>query len=113
VLEDTIGELGIRILVGGELSPATAVRVADGWGGDRLRAFTKGDALVLVWMTAWDRAEDATDFAGAMPVVRPDARIDQRDDRVLVLLGPESPASPMLAALASRVWQHTQVRRPS
>lgn len=106
-VEDTVGELGIRILIGHGLSPAGAAAAADGWGGDRLRALARGDDLVLVWMTAWDREADAVDFAGALPVVRPDARIERRGARVLVVLGPPA-RQPRLDGLAARVWERTR-----
>jgi hypothetical protein len=110
-VEDTLGELGVRILVGRGLSAVSAARVAEGWGGDRLRALAKGDELVLVWMTAWDRPEDASDFAGALPVVRPEALVQQRSDCVLVVLGPAGPTAPVLGALAARVWDRTRFAR--
>ena len=106
-VEDTVGELGIRILIGHGLSPAGAAAAADGWGGDRLRALARGDDLVLVWMTAWEREADAVDFGGALPVVRPDARIERRGARVLVVLGPPGP-EPRLDAIAARVWERTR-----
>ena len=59
-------------------------------------------------MTAWDREEDATDFAGALPVVRPDAHIERRADHVLVILGPAGPAGPSLERVAARVWERTR-----
>jgi len=106
-VEDTVGELGIRILVGHGLSPAGAAAAADGWGGDRLRALARGDDLLLVWMTTWDGEADAVDFAGALPVVRPDARVERRGAHVLVVLAPPG-ASPPLDALAARVWERTR-----
>jgi len=106
VYEDTLGELDVRTLALTRLSGADAARVADGWGGDRLRALARGDDLVIVWMTAWDSPADAAEFADAMPRVLPDARIERRTDRVLVLVGPAGGLD--LAALARRVWRATQ-----
>ncbi|HLK11790.1 MAG TPA: hypothetical protein VKW76_10450 [Candidatus Binatia bacterium] len=110
VYEDTLGELDVRTLAFGRLPGAVAARVADGWGGDRLRALARGDDLVLVWMTAWDSLADAGEFADAMPHVLPDARIERRQDRVLMLLGPAG--GPDLPRLAARVWRESVVRRP-
>src|SRR5207249_4579719 len=66
ILEDTIGELGIRVLATRALPAERAVLVAAGWGGDRLRALQRGADLVLVWMTAWDSPADAGEFADAL-----------------------------------------------
>jgi hypothetical protein len=112
-LEDTLGELQLRVLAARFLDRARAARVADGWGGDRLRALTRGDALVLVWMTAWDSLDDAAEFAAALPEIAPEALVERRDDRVLVLLGPAGGGGPDLDALARRVWSGTTLRRPA
>src|SRR5207249_2239333 len=42
ILEDTIGELGIRVLARRALPAERAAQVAEGWGGDRLRALRRG-----------------------------------------------------------------------
>jgi len=107
VVEDTLGELDVRVLAGRTLAPADAARVAAGWGGDRLRALVHGDQLVLVWMTAWDAPADAGEFAAVVPAVVPAARVEQQDDRVLVLVGG---GAVDLDRLAARVWRRTTTR---
>jgi hypothetical protein len=109
VLEDTLGELQIRVLAARFLPPERAERVAEGWGGDRLRALQQGPDVLLVWMTAWDSPDDAVEFADAMPAIAPDARVERREDRVLVLIGP--PAE--LDELPAAVWSKTALRRES
>ena len=109
-VEDTLGELDIRVLAGRSLAPADAADVAAGWGGDRLRALARGDQLVLVWMTAWDAPADADAFAAVVPAVVPAARVEQHDDRVLVLVG--DGGSVDLDRLAARVWRRTTTSRP-
>ena len=104
ILEDTLGELVIRVLAARVLPPEQAARVAEGWGGDRLGAFQRGTDLVLVWMTAWDSPTDTDEFAQALPALLPDARIERRHERVLVLLAPPGMD---LAALARNVWSRT------
>jgi hypothetical protein len=102
VLEDTIGELAIRVLAGRSLPAERAAVVADGWGGDRLRAFARGGDVAIVWMTVWDSATDAGEFADAMREIHRDAIVEARDARVLVLLGaPGDVARPVWTA-ASR-----------
>src|SRR5207244_4415159 len=66
ILEDTLGELTIRVLARRGLTEDRARGVADGWGGDRLRALVRGDELLLVWVTAWDGTPDAIEFFEAM-----------------------------------------------
>jgi len=97
-LSDTLGEAVIRIYASAVLPPAEAARVADGWDGDRLLAFARGDDLVVVWMTVWDTGADAVEFADAVPLMAPGALVQRRGTRVLVLLG----AWP--AALPAHVW---------
>ncbi|TMA58776.1 MAG: hypothetical protein E6J75_04575 [Deltaproteobacteria bacterium] len=107
ILEDTLGELTLRILVRRALTQDRAVAVADGWGGDRLRALARGDDLVLVWMTAWDTRADATEFFEAMPDVLPGTRVERRGERVLVLLGPPD----VLDGVSARVWARTTSKK--
>jgi hypothetical protein len=105
ILEDTLGELLVRVLAGRAFAADRAAQVADGWGGDRLRALARGHELALVWMTAWDSPGDATEFAAALPSLLPDARVEQREDRVLVLLGSVPEPGP--------IWERTKVFRPA
>ena len=72
--ETVMGELGIQVLaadgaewdpmsfsLGGQTMPNA--EAAAGWGGDRLVTLDGPDgAWVLVWQTAWDTPEDATEF---------------------------------------------------
>ena len=104
-LEDTLGELNIRLLARRSLPAAQAAEVADGWGGDRLRALARGGDLVLVWMTAWDSPADAGEFAAAMPELLRGARVERRETRVLVLLGPDGGPRVDLDRLAGAVWR--------
>ena len=104
--EDTLGELDVRVLAGRSLPAERAAAVADGWGGDRLCAFERGGALALVWMTAWDSPADAVEFADAMSTIVPDARVERRDERVLILAG-----APAGERLAPRVWARTTLTR--
>jgi hypothetical protein len=102
VLEDTLGELQLRVLAERTLPPASAATLAAGWGGDRLRALARGDDLVVVWLTAWDTTGDADEFAAAAPgVLADDAWVERRDDTVLVVL-PAPGVDP--AAVGAAVW---------
>ncbi len=109
-VEDTLGELGVRILGERLRDDARARRVADGWGGDRLRALARDGTLVVVWMTAWDADADAAEFADAAPAMIPAARVDRRGTHVLVLLGADA-GGVDLDGLATRVWGATRFSR--
>ncbi|HEV7733759.1 MAG TPA: hypothetical protein VGR62_16440 [Candidatus Binatia bacterium] len=106
VLADTLGELDILVLARRTLPAADAARIADGWDGDRLKAWQRGDDLLLAWMTVWDTEDDATEFAAAMPTMTPGARVEQRGTRVLVLVGPEVPGLAGSLLATSRVVTH-------
>jgi hypothetical protein len=67
VYENTIGELGIRIFVfehGKDQN--TALRAAAGWDGDRYVLVRTPSGHGIAWVTAWDSAVDAAEFAGAL-----------------------------------------------
>ena len=108
-VEDTLGELQIRVLARRALPPEHAASVADGWAGDRLRALARGDALLLVWMTAWDSPDEAREFAAAMPIIVPADRVERREDQVLVLAESAGAGAVDLDALAARVWRASDI----
>jgi hypothetical protein len=102
-----LGEFHVRLLAARVLPPADASRIAEGWGGDRLRALARGEELVLVWLTAWDSADEAAEFQGALPGMLPDAAVERRGDRVLAVLAPAGGGLDV-RALAARVWTTTR-----
>jgi len=103
VMADTLGEAVVRLLLRRAVPDEHAAAVADGWDGDRLATFARGDELVVVWLTAWDTERDAVEFAEAMPPVAPGASIERRGKRVLVLLGPRPPG------LAAGIWAGSSI----
>jgi hypothetical protein len=103
VLEDTFGELDVRVLAGRVFDPQRAGAIAAGWGGDRVRALARGDQLTIVWLSAWDSEADAIELADALPSLLPDAIVERRDSRVLMLLGPDT------KGLAARVWARSRL----
>lgn len=88
VLEDTLGEVYVRVLAERTLPGERAAAVAEGWGGDRLRALTRGDEVILVWMTTWDTPADADEWAAALPLLLPDAHVARREQHVLAVVAP-------------------------
>jgi hypothetical protein len=105
VLEDTIGELQMRILAARALPAERAQSIADGWGGDRLHAFARGDDLYLVWMTAWDSPAEAEEFAAASTEILPQAQVERRAARVLALVPPDGVRA---GTLAPAIWARTR-----
>lgn len=64
--ENTLGELGVTVLLGASVADR-ASSAAEGWGGDRLRAYRRDDGRVLlVWLTRWDTPRDAQEFFSAL-----------------------------------------------
>jgi hypothetical protein len=75
--DGVLGELTIAVLVGAETPVPTGPDVLDtgawtneaatGWGGDRWQVWAKGRKTVLLLLTIWDSAADASEFAAALP----------------------------------------------
>lgn len=62
IIDETLGELSIQLLLERTLPKEEAARAAAGWAGDTLLAFQQGDGLVLAWVTAWDERQEALEF---------------------------------------------------
>jgi hypothetical protein len=103
IVEDTFGELDVRVLAGRGFDPLRAGSIAGGWGGDRVRVLARGGDLVIVWLSAWDSEADAAELADALPTLLPDAAVERRGARVLMLLGSDT------AGLATRVWARSRL----
>jgi hypothetical protein len=66
--EDALGELQLRLLLGGRLSRQVAERAAAGWGGDRIAVVKNpltGD-LASLQLSRWDSPSDAVELANAL-----------------------------------------------
>jgi hypothetical protein len=66
--ENTLGELGLRILLSKAApSRAAAEAAAEGWGGDRLRSYIDGAGRhLLVWRIVMDTNRDADELEAAL-----------------------------------------------
>jgi hypothetical protein len=125
IAEDaTLGELTIRILAERFNDRARAASIAAGWDGDRLMALSRDDQLALVWLTAWDTDQDATEFFTAWraivasrhpgtPVASADIvtlegdepyHLERRGTKVLAI---EGPLDGDLSELAERIWRRS------
>lgn len=63
VVDNVVGEFGIRVLFTEWIDAVAGVDVGEGWRGDRYLAFEGGKALA--WVTLWATEEDANEFANA------------------------------------------------
>jgi hypothetical protein len=97
-LADTLGELVMRSLFARVFPPEQAARIAEGWDGDRLVAFARGQDLVVAWMSVWDTERDAVEFADSITQAMPATSVERRGRRVLVLRGPAP------AGTAAQLW---------
>ena len=85
LLDNVVGELGIRILLADWVDETAAPRIAEGWQGDRYRVFANGDALV--WRVAWRDQAKADAFQAALETYL-SRRYPKQGERVLKLLRP-------------------------
>jgi hypothetical protein len=60
VIDNVVGEMGMRILFAEWLDASLGEKAAAGWRGDRYLYFASDDALV--WKSVWANAEEATEF---------------------------------------------------
>jgi hypothetical protein len=60
IADNTVGEMGIRILFTEWLDAPTGEQAADGWRGDRYLYFAGGKALL--WKSVWANAGEAEEF---------------------------------------------------
>jgi hypothetical protein len=110
---DVLGELVIRAWLATALPPDVAARAAAGWGGDRAALYRPVPAApdagapapltsglpALAWLTVWDDAGEADDFARAAAAVAGDASVQRRDEAVALWFGPADPAPEALVGM--------------
>lgn len=63
IAENTVGEMGVRILISQWVNDATGEKAGTGWRGDRYLCYDAGRALA--WKTVWANAEEASEFFDA------------------------------------------------
>jgi len=69
VLDETLGEYRIQILLGSNQPREEARQIAAGWTGDHLSAYPDGDGLITAWISAWSSDKEARDFQRAFRAV--------------------------------------------
>ncbi len=62
--QDVLGEFGLQLYLGVQLSQADTEAAAEGWGGDRYAVYWRGDesGFVLALRLVWDTPQDAAEF---------------------------------------------------
>lgn len=64
---NTMGEFQTSVILSdGEVSARQAEQAAAGWGGDTYTVVGTENQNVIVWDSAWDTEDDATEFAAAL-----------------------------------------------
>jgi len=69
VLDETLGECLIQILLGSNQPREEAKQIAAGWTGDHISAYPDGDGLITAWISAWSGDKEARDFQRAFRAV--------------------------------------------
>ena len=110
--QNTLGELGIWVLLQDLGGAAVSAAASDGWDGDRYLAARCGERLAFVWWTAWDSESDAVEFAEAYALIAPAVqdraglaappRVHRHGARVLVASDPLAPLVPLVGERARR-----------
>lgn len=97
---NTLGEVMVRCLFNGFLSPGETEAVGNGWDGDRYWAFRRGEEISFVWVTVWDSNDDAREFVqnyrqvlsmkyGSAESALGHSYLEQRGDVVMLVEGLE------------------------
>ena len=62
--ENTLGELGLQLVLDSHVGPAVAMQATEGWGGDRylLLQNRNTDAYALAMRISWDDQDEADEF---------------------------------------------------
>lgn len=85
--EDSLGELEMGIWFGLAGSDERNASAAEGWGGDRIRVYRRGEETALVWFTTWDDVGEATEAeASAQAVIDTLGGHLERSGRALLIV---------------------------
>jgi hypothetical protein len=90
VAEDTLGELELAVYLGQQSPSGTAYEAAEGWAGDHLVIYRRGEDAAVVWWTTWDNDRDADEAFRAARAVSPSistATVERKGRSVLIVRG--------------------------
>ena len=115
---NVLGELMVRVLFKQFLSEEEATMMAQGWDGDRLVAFRRGDEVAFVWATVWDSEKEAEEFLRGYEQILSKkygdsdgadfpATIERRDHRVVVV---EGLAQAHVKDHIEKIWQSMELK---
>ena len=65
MMQDTLGEYFIREMLRAHLSFFAANESAEGWRGDVIQLYEKGEAYLIRWKIVWENHEEAKEFTDA------------------------------------------------
>ena len=69
LIEQTLGELLIQVLLASSHSRKDAALVASRWSGDHLWAYPEGENVIIAWLSAWSDEAGAQTFSRAFQMV--------------------------------------------
>lgn len=69
VIEQTLGEYLVQVLLASSHSRQEAALIASGWTGDYLSAYPDGTNLITIWLSAWNDGGGAQNFYRALQTV--------------------------------------------
>jgi hypothetical protein len=115
--EDTLGELGLRIIFENELAKNSPdAELAAKWAGDRIAMLRRDKAASVIWLIAFRDPDSAAHFAKVYGKIldhvhgrRVAHRIEAKADAVLVVVG--APAV-LFKTLAPAVWEASTITSP-
>jgi hypothetical protein len=65
MLQDVMGEFFVRQVLRAHLDGLSANRSAEGWRGDVLQLYERGDGYMLRWKMLWENEDEAAEFSEA------------------------------------------------
>jgi len=66
LLRDRLGEFFIRQMLRAHLPMEVAVKAAEGWSGDLIEYYEKGEERLLLWKIVWENKEELEEFLTAV-----------------------------------------------
>jgi len=107
--DDTLGELDLSVFLARGTARDTHPAAAEGWTGDRVRLYRRGDAAAIVWLVRFRDAREALEAEAELRrIAAPNERFRRRDRALLVLRHvPED------AAREAEAWFDASVSAPS
>jgi hypothetical protein len=111
LMENTLGDLDLRILIAQEAhANEIASARALGWGGDRYRVYDTPSGPALVWYIAWDDAASADRFEqGAGKALTAQPRTNYRNDVTRVEISGRSATRVVIAPADWTGWSNFPV----